>query len=120
MMAAGALAGVAALAIGALAFAAPGMLAIPLLIPAAIFLVALAHAGMRIGRKTYIVDLAGSDRRAGYVALSNTLIGVVLLLSGLLGILAEWAGTGAILLLLAILATLGVWLAHGLPEVQQD
>jgi hypothetical protein len=120
MMATGALAGVTALAIAALALVAPAALGAPLLIPAAIFLVALAHAGMRIGRKTYIVDLAGSDRRAGYVALSNTLIGVVLLLSGLLGILAEWAGTGPTLLLLAILATMGVWLAHGMPEVQQD
>jgi len=119
MMATGALAGVTALAIGAFALIAPAALGAPLLIPAAIFLVALAHAGMRIGRKTYIVDLAGSDRRAGYVALSNTLIGVVLLLSGLVGIVAEWAGTGLTLLFLAALSSAGVGLTRGLPEVQE-
>jgi hypothetical protein len=108
----------AALFIGGSAFVAPEMLGVPLLIPAAIFLVALAHAGMRIGRKTYIVDLAGSDRRAGYVALSNTLIGIVLLLSALVGVFAEAVGMGAALLLLAALSSLGVWLADGLPEVQ--
>jgi sugar phosphate permease len=120
MMATGGLAGLTALATGLLALSAPASLGLPLLIPAAVFLVALAHAGMRIGRKTYLVDLAGADQRAGYVALSNTLIGVVLLLSGLVGVFAEWAGVGLTLLFLATCAGLGVWLAHGLPEVQQD
>jgi len=120
MMATGALAGLTAFGTGILALTAPTSLSAPFLIPAAIFLVALAHAGMRIGRKTYIVDLAGSDRRAGYVALSNTLIGLVLLLSGLVGVFAEAAGMGAALLLLAALSLLGVWLAHGLPEVQES
>jgi len=120
MMAAGGLAAATALSAGLLALIAPASLGLPLLIPAAIFLVALAHAGMRIGRKTYIVDLAGADRRAGYVALSNTLIGIVLLASGLIGVLAEWAGTGLTLILLAALSGLGVWLARGLPEVQDE
>ena len=120
MMATGGLAGLTALVTGLLALLAPASLGLPLLIPGAIFLVALSHAGMRIGRKTYIVDLAGSDRRAGYVAMSNTLIGVVLLLSGLVGVFAELAGVGLTLLLLAAAAGLGVWLAHGLPEVQED
>jgi hypothetical protein len=120
MMAAGGVAGLAATATGLLALLAPAALDLPLLIPAAVFLVALAHAGMRIGRKTYVVDLAGADRRAGYVALSNTLIGVVLLLSGLVGVFAEWVGVALTLLLLAACAGLGAWLAHGLPEVQED
>ncbi len=120
MMATGGLAGATALIAGLLALVAPAALGLPLLIPAAIFLVALSHAGMRIGRKTYIVDFAGSERRAGYVALSNTLIGVVLLLSGLVGVFAELAGIGLTFLLLAACAGLGVWLASGLPEVQAD
>jgi hypothetical protein len=119
MMAAGGLAGLTAAAAGSLALLAPQALGLPLLIPAAIFLVALAHAGMRIGRKTYVVDLAGADRRAGYVALSNTLIGVVLLLSGLVGVLADWVGVGLTLLVLAACAGLGSRLAGGLPEVQE-
>jgi hypothetical protein len=120
MMATGGLAGVTALVTGLLALLAPATLGLPLLIPAAIFLVALSHAGMRIGRKTYIIDLAGADQRAGYVALSNTLIGVVLLLSGLVGVFAELAGVGLTLLLLAACTGLGVWLAYGLPEAQED
>jgi len=120
MMATGGLAGLVALGTGLLALLAPASLGLPFVIPGAIFVVALAHAGMRIGRKTYIIDLAGADQRAGYVALSNTLIGVVLLLSGLVGVFAELAGVGLTLLLLAAAAGLGVWLAHGLPEVQVD
>lgn len=120
MMATGGLAGLTAFAVALAALSGPGSFALPWLVPAAIFLVALAHAGMRIGRKTYIVDLAGSDRRAGYVALSNTLIGAVLMASGLIGVVADAAGMGFTLLLLAFLAGLGVWLAYGLPEVQMN
>lgn len=118
MRAAAALAGVTALATGGLALASPTSPALPLVVPVAIFLVALAHAGMRIGRKTYVVDLAGADRRAGYVALSNTLIGVVLVASGLVGLFAESAGIGATLVLLAALAGSGIVLTNALPEVQ--
>lgn len=49
---------------------------------AVLFVLNIAHAGVRIGRKTHAVDIAGADRKAEYVALSNTVIGVLLLVVG--------------------------------------
>jgi hypothetical protein len=79
---------------------------------------AIAHAGVRIGRKTHVVDLSGGNRKAEYVALSNTVIGVVLLAMG--GV------TGALLslnlevgvLALSAAALLGAVMALGLRDVQ--
>lgn len=38
----------------------------------AFFVIGIAHAGIRIGRKTYLVDMATAQTRATYVAVSNT------------------------------------------------
>lgn len=83
-----------------------------------LFVLALAHGGVRLGRKTYLVDMAGAETRALYVALSNTLIGGFMLLSGLFGLLAQWLGLPAVLLILALLAFAGTAMAWRLPEVQ--
>ena len=53
--------------------------------PVTYLLLAIAHAGARMGRKTYVVDMAGGDTRTRYVAVSNSLIGLVLLAAGVLG-----------------------------------
>ncbi len=45
-------------------------------------LFALVHQGVRLGRKTYVVDVADDEDRTTYVAVSNTCIGVLLLLFG--------------------------------------
>jgi hypothetical protein len=80
----------------------------------------IAHAGVRLGRKTYVVDLAGSDQRALYVALSNTLTGfLMLLVGGLVGALAQWFGSAVLLGLLAACALAAALIAQGLPEVEE-
>jgi len=80
----------------------------------------IAHAGVRLGRKTYVVDLAGSDQRALYVALSNTLTGfLMLLVGGLVGALAQWFGSAVLLGLLAACALAAALTAQGLPEVEE-
>lgn len=54
------------------------------------FVLMVAHEGVRVGRKTYLVDMASGNKRTDYVALSNTLIGLLLLLVGILtGVLAQ-------------------------------
>lgn len=56
------------------------------------FVLAVTHQGVRLGRKTYIVDLAEGNKRTDYVAVSNTLIGILLLSGGLLSaIIAQWS-----------------------------
>ncbi len=78
----------------------------------------VAHAGVRLGRKTYLVDMSKGDQRTTYVAVSNSSIGVALLLAGLLTTaLAAWSPIAAILVLSA-LGLGGAALAATLPEVQ--
>jgi hypothetical protein len=85
--------------------------------PAAYLLLALTHTGARIGRKTYLVDLAEGNRRTDYVALSNSAMGVVLLVAGLIsGALAQ-LGVEVALAFLAALGLFGVAVARSLPEV---
>lgn len=86
--------------------------------PLAFFLLSMAHGGVRIGRKTYILDMASGNRRTDYVAVSNTVIGVALLLSSVVGLLAPLIGPGGMLLLLSIMGFAGVWGGKHLPEVQ--
>ncbi len=95
------------------------MEALPWIAPLAFFLLAIAHSGVRIGRKTYILDMAGGARRTDYVAVSNTVIGVVLLLTGALGLLTPLIGPRGMLLLLAAMGLAGVWWGRTLPEVQK-
>lgn len=82
------------------------------------FLIGLAHTGIRLGRKTYLVDHATNDNRARLVAVSNTLMGLVLLASGSFGLLAGAVGEQVVILVFAILGILGSVMAFGLPEVE--
>lgn len=82
-------------------------------------LITLVHTGVRVGRKTYIVDMATGDQRTRYVAVSNTAMGVILLIVGavsslLAAVSLEWA-----LLLLAAMGLVGVFAAARLPEVSR-
>jgi predicted MFS family arabinose efflux permease len=88
-----------------------------LLYPATYLLLAIAHTGSRIGRKTYVVDLAEGNKRTDYIAVSNTAMGLILLVAGGATAAAASLGPEAALLLLAGLGVLGVLVAASLPEV---
>ena len=75
---------------------------------------------MRVGRKTYIVDLGTGNKRTDYVAISNTVIGVLLLLVGSVGALSPLIGKSGVIALLAFLGLAGAALGRSLPEVQGD
>ncbi|GEN23341.1 MFS transporter [Halomonas cupida] len=84
-------------------------------------LLVIVHSGVRLGRKTYIVDMANAENRALLIALSNTLTGVLMLVvGGLAGATAYVFGPVALLLMLAATALLAAWFAMRLPEVEQD
>jgi hypothetical protein len=87
------------------------------LYPATYLLLALAHTGSRIGRKTYVVDLAEGNRRTDYVAVSNTAMGVLLLVTGAVSAGVAALGVEAALALLAGLGLVGVVVSRSLPEV---
>ena len=83
------------------------------------FALTLTHTGVRVGRKTYVVDMAEGDTRTLYVAVSNSILGLVLLVVGavssaLATLDLQWALT-----FLAALGLLGVVTAARLPDVSQ-
>lgn len=82
-----------------------------------LFLAAVSHHGVRVGRKTYLVDMASSDTRASYTAVSNTVIGILLFAGGGLGVVDALYGTRAVLWLLSALALVAVWRSLRLPDV---
>jgi len=90
------------------------------LIPVLYFLLCIAHSGVRLGRKTYLVDMAGGNKRTDYVAVSNTVIGALLLLSGLAGAAASFIPPQGMILGFSLVSCLGAVLGYSLPEVQQD
>lgn len=91
-----------------------------LLHPATYLLLALVHTGIRVARKTYVVDIAEGDRRTEYVAVSNTAMGVLLLVAGAVsGALATF-GPSAALVFLALLGLAGVVVGRTLPEAEDE
>ena len=113
-----AIAGAAALALGA-ALAGLIELSYPVItLSAVLFLLMVAYQGVRLGRSTHLVDMADQDRRAAYTALSNTIVGVLLVLGGVFGAIAQLAGEAAVLGLFALMCVGAAITAYGLEEVQ--
>lgn len=101
----------------ALAFA-PGLAGGTAFYAAVLFVLNVAHAGVRIGRKTHVVDIGGGHK-AEYVALTNSIIGVLLLvIGGAVGALLA-LGLEAALAALSILALLGAVTAMRMRHAQE-
>ena len=79
----------------------------------------IMHGGVRLGRKVYLVDMADSQNRAAYVAVSNTVIGILMLGGGLIGLIADMFGATAVVLLLGLLSLVAALYIRGLPEVSE-
>lgn len=110
----------ASLGIGAFCVMAwvPRLASTAWLFPAFFFGLGIAHSGVRAGRKTYLIDLAGGVKRTDYVSVSNTLIGIVLLLVGAVTSALSFLPPEQIILGLSILGLIGAGMATTLPEVQ--
>ncbi len=110
-----ALTGMVLLALGAFADALPlWVYGVPFLLGG------IAEAGVRVSRKTYLVDIAPEKERPLYTAFSNTFAGGVALASGLLGVLASMAGVDAAVAALIGFALFGALAALILPEANLD
>ncbi len=83
------------------------------------FILNIMHGGLRLGRKVYLVDMATAKTRAAYVAISNTMIGVLMLVGGFIGLLGDILGAPATVLILAIGALVAAVHAWSLPEVSE-
>ena len=100
------------------ALAMPQWLGGNTLLPAQLFVLVIAHQGVRLGRSVHVVDMADRDSRAAYTALSNSVVGLILLAAGVFGIIAQWLGIGAVLTIFALMAALAIRAAAGLDEAQ--
>ena len=78
-----------------------------------------AEAGVRLGRKTYLVDGAPERQRPLMVAVANTVVGVMYAAAALLGFVADSVGVEVVLILLGIMALIGTVLAVTLPEAER-
>lgn len=100
------------------ALALPTVLDEPLLLPVLFFVLMIAHQGVRLGRSVHVVDMADRDDRATYTALSNSVVGLILLAAGVFGVIAQWLGIGAVLAIFTSMAALAILAAAGLDDVQ--
>jgi len=82
-------------------------------------LIGLAESGVRLGRKTYLVDASPKQDRTTFTAFSNSVVGVLALLSGSIGMIAHWAGATAMLATLAGLILLAFFTCRSMPEAEQ-
>ena len=87
--------------------------------PLAYLLLALTHTGARVARKTYVVDLAGDDRRTQYIAVANSTMGVLLLVVGAVSGALAGFGNEVALGFLAFVGLAGVVASRALPEVSK-
>lgn len=86
-------------------------------LPLVLFMLMIAYHGVRQGRVIYLVDMAPSDSRAMFTAVSNTVIGLFLLGSGIFGAFAALAGPQVTLLIFAAMALASIWVTRGLHEI---
>jgi hypothetical protein len=83
---------------------------------AIIFITGFAQAGTRLGRKTYLVDGAPEKERPLYVAVSNTLVGIIFLGSALVGLLAGLIGVQGVIAAFMLMMLAGSVMAFRLPD----
>jgi len=88
-------------------------------LPTCFFLLMVIHDGVRLGRKTYLLDLGGTDKRIDYVAVSNTTIGIILLGAGVLASFVQTFGNAVAIAFFSVLALVACLFVRRLPEVQQ-
>ena len=110
----------AAVVLGIAALVAMGAAPSLWVVTGLLFIAQIGYEGVRTARKIHLVDMADEDKRAVYTALSNTLIGFVLIAGGVLGVIAQAAGLWAALAVSSVLCIAGVIAAFGLDEVQSE
>ncbi len=98
----------------------PGLTGSSWFLPLAYFVLSVAHSGVRVGRKTYVVNLGSGNQRTDYVAISNSVIGVLLLMVGSVGALAPLISNAGVIGLLALLGLAGALLGTTLADTNRD
>ncbi|WP_289043498.1 MFS transporter [uncultured Aliiroseovarius sp.] len=80
------------------------------------FAAQVAYQGVRSGRSIYLTDMTHDDTRLGYTALSNTIIGLILLAGLGLGGVAHFVGPEVTLVVCAAMSAIGALIAMRLAK----
>ena len=112
----GAITGVAALLLGVL----PTFFQNPYAYGVIFVFLGFAEAGVLLGRKTFLIDQVDPKQRTTYVAFANTAMGVVTLLFGFAGILAQVYGNRVLIVILISLGVAGAVVSFFLPETSSE
>ncbi|MDX1711376.1 MAG: MFS transporter [Rhodovibrionaceae bacterium] len=110
------LVGAGAAALALVIHAVPALQGWPAVYAVVFVLLGLAEQGVRLGRKTYLVDAAPKDDRPLYVAFANTAIGVLALVFGALGIVAQIVGPAFLVGVILVLSLLGALVSRTMAE----
>ncbi|MBT8412267.1 MAG: MFS transporter, partial [Octadecabacter sp.] len=86
--------------------------------PLALFALMIAYHGVRQGRSTYLVDMAGEGDRAAYTAVSNTAIGLLLLAVGAIAAAVAAFSVSLVIGGFTVMCLGGAAVALGLDEVE--
>ena len=108
----GAATGVAALTVGLL----PATAQSPYLFAGIFALLGFAEAGVLLGRKTFLIDMVDPAERTTYVAFANSAMGLLTLLFGALGVVAQLYGIRTLIATLVALGIAGATVSWLLPE----
>jgi hypothetical protein len=104
--------------LGAVALSVLGLATQFWAMPLVLFILMIAYHGVRQGRSIYLVDMSPEDQRSAYAAVSNTVIGLLLLVAGFAGGGAALLGPTATLVLFALMALGAAIAGIGLREVE--
>ncbi|MCR9178496.1 MAG: MFS transporter, partial [Alphaproteobacteria bacterium] len=82
-------------------------------------LIGVAEAGVRLGRKTYLVDAAPKEERPLYVAFANTSVGLLALAMGAMGIVTAAFGPEVAIAVLAVMGGVAALASFVMPEANR-
>ena len=75
---------------------------------------------MLLGRKTFLIDQVDPAERTTYVAFANTAMGVVTLIFGSLGVLAQIFGIPTLIVILIVIGLMLAAVSYFLPETLKE
>ena len=111
----------AALFIGGLGELVPGVQPIVVYLYALVFVASGAlGAGSSIGNINYLLEIAPAAQRSLYLGFTNTLFGLGVLASSLGGLIVDWAGFRAVMLISAAFYALALGLSFAMVEPRQS
>ncbi len=84
------------------------------------FINAVAYAGARLSRKTYLVDYAPEDNRPTYVAMASTFIGVFTIITASFGLITDYFGLIYQFIFFGLLLTISFMMSYKLKEIKHE